>query len=648
MKKLQYSACAMTLAALMSMTACQSEDVAPVVEQSATQDVVMTFGVGLGEETRTIMSEDGRNLKTVWEDDDVIIVLGKDDEPYKPYGTLKLTSGAGDTRAIFEGKLKNVPSERSTFTFLYAGNGSTLNDLEKDSKNPFGYNVDISKQQGILSRLTDNDVLFHQGWYTPSDGQIVVSSVTLERHTGFAHFSLKFPTGVKRNGEKITISNTEGKLFTQYKLAKNDEGEYSAYSPKTPANITIEPDAAAKAASDYDGNEVYVMFLPTSSTNSFDLNFSVEIGGKTYTGHLDKRTNGWTANEYVNVAAGQGIVVNMTTPIGPNHSRNPLKKWAKSDLKRVGNDFDVTGEETGDYTISGYYYQFGRNYGYEDATEAQTLYASEKYSSEYNNTLYGVFNGLGNGVTIPNYDSELAYNYPNIFYIDHSDNGDYKSPSRQDSWAARANWNGFKHNTPCPTDKKWKIPSKDDFKEILPYENNAIGVTGSTAWNTRTAIKLIGKENEEKVPCAFRWSKYTESGYSYLKIECLVLASEDSTPDWTDSNVVKRYFKLAGCITPFLDKWSLTDGYTVSYQYSGRPLDFGSYGGDKVYASSGYCIKIKPKSNWMKLAGFYWTSDASQGIFTLNTSSADGLPVGYYVSTQNLPIAANIRCILEE
>ena len=50
----------------------------------------------------------------------------------------------------------------------------------------------------------------------------------------------------------------------------------------------------------------------------------------------------------------------------------------------------------------------------------------------------------------------------------------------------------------------------------------------------------------------------------------------------------------------------------------------------------------------MNYGGFYWTSDANQAVFSLIFNNSTGYNLGYFLSTYDRPIAANIRCIKTE
>lgn len=76
----------------------------------------------------------------------------------------------------------------------------------------------------------------------------------------------------------------------------------------------------------------------------------------------------------------------------------------------------------------------------------------------------------------------------------------------------------------------------------MPVIDGKAGNSGSSAWNDLIQFKTL----DNGVKCAFRWSKYTSGGYSYLKIDCIVVPkgmTDTSAVDWTDENVETRYFK---------------------------------------------------------------------------------------------------------
>lgn len=315
-----------------------------------------------------------------------------------------------------------------------------------------------------------------------------------------------------------------------------------------------------------------------------------------------------------------------------DHSKNPLLKWAKSDLQRSGSGLSVTANFATNHTVTGSYYQFGRNYGFNSVSEATAQYGVERSDMASNRNVYP---GTGSTSIVSTYYANgiTFRNYPNYFFIDNNHEGDYTSPARAQTWSERAKSNGYDNDYPCP--EGWRIPTTDEYLEIMPVTK----ITGSSAWNTLVQFKTLGNTK-----CAFRWSKETKEQYSYLKIECLVVNNNttDATAiDWSDKNVETRYFKGAGYIQAHRNLWE----YNGSTHYTARPMEWGSYTGSVQQNST---VLVRLTESYMKYGGFYWTSDATQGVFSIIFNSSTGYELGYYLATYDSPIGANIRCVREQ
>lgn len=316
-----------------------------------------------------------------------------------------------------------------------------------------------------------------------------------------------------------------------------------------------------------------------------------------------------------------------------DHSKNPLLKWAETDLQRSGYSSNVQATFANNYTTTGSYYQFGRNYGFTSVSDAAKNYGVERSDMTPNRNVYP-----GTGSTSPvstYYASNINFgNYPNYFFIDNNHGGDYTTPARQQTWSERAQSNGYSYNSPCP--KGWRIPTISEYKEIMPVINDRAGNTGNNAWNTLVQFKTL-----DNIKCAFRWSKYTRSSYSYLKIECLVVnnnTTDITQINWNEENVVTRYFKGAGYIQAHRNLWQLNS----STHYTARPMEWGTYEG---IALANGTVRVALTKSYMTYGGFYWTSDATQGVFSMIFNNSTGYTLGYYLSTYDSPIGANIRCI---
>lgn len=319
-----------------------------------------------------------------------------------------------------------------------------------------------------------------------------------------------------------------------------------------------------------------------------------------------------------------------------DHTKNPLLKWAKTNLDRSGTGSSVQAIFTNDYTDTGSYYQFGRNYGFKSAIDATKNYAVERSDMPYYRNVYP---GTGSTIAVKTYNaSEIDFKkYPDYFFIDGNHQGDYTSPAHQQTWSERAQSNGYINISPCP--EGWRIPTMSEYKEIMPSIDGQAGNIGTSSWNTFVQFKTF-----DNLKCAFRWSKETINNNSYLKIECLVVnnnTTDIQTIDWRDTNVVTRYFKGAGYIQAHRNLWQ----YNNSTHYTARPMEWGTYEGRVL---SNGTVRISQTSSLMAYGGFYWTSDATQGIFSMIFNNSTGYKLGYYLATYENPIGANIRCITDD
>ena len=127
--------------------------------------------------------------------------------------------------------------------------------------------------------------------------------------------------------------------------------------------------------------------------------------------------------------------------------------------------------------------------------------------------------------------------------------------------------------------------------------------------------------------------------------------SEISSVNWEDDNVVTRIFKGAGYITAKRNMWSYGN-YSWSYiYYTARPLAWGNYDVTFQYNTYNYKnsrVLINLTSSCMNFGGVYWTSDASQKVFSMVFNNSTGLTLGYGLSTFDQAVGANIRCVKDE
>lgn len=256
-----------------------------------------------GNSTRSLLKEENGSLQCTWEANDLVLVT---DQSGNKLGILELKSGVGEESATFSGDISTTASGNTKLNFLYVGPKSEqdLNDLS----NPV--EIDYSTQTGTLDWLSEND-FFTASQEVSINGSVVnVESLSLSRKVAFGKFELKFPAGVTYGGETITISGTG--INTSASVALTDgEGTFNTSGSITitrPENIT--------------SSEFYVAVFPGTITP----NFSVEVGGKTYSCPLAERT--WTASEFVRKNNGDGtysgIVLTMEEEKSADDTVGPI------------------------------------------------------------------------------------------------------------------------------------------------------------------------------------------------------------------------------------------------------------------------------------------------------------------------------------
>lgn len=613
---IQHMALGAIVAGTMLASCTQDENPAGLYDKSDWQERYISVNVYREDpSTRTNVSEENGNLQYTWSEGDQLLVTDQNGEKV---ATLILNDkDAGNAYGTFNGYGDLPNDETLQLNFIYLGNGVSADNVSST------YAINIAEQDGQLTSLPATDIMSSTQDVTIKDNAVWIEDFGLQKRLASAHYTLKFPDGVQiSNNETVTISGATVYNATSLSLANG----LLAESP-TAGDITV-----TNGTGDF-----YIRVIPATG---YTPTFKVTINGVEYTGSK-AAPDEFTAGKFLHGETG-GVVIEMKAPSVVDHTKNPLLKWAESDLKRSGTGTSVTGEFTGDYTETGYYYQFGRNYGYASAEEADNNYGVNINDLPDGRNAYP---GTGSTTPVKTYSSSTDFSkYPDYYFIA---NGDYYPNNSSQTWEERAETMGYTHATPCP--EGWRIPTIKDYQEIMPVINGNTGNKGSNAWNTLVQIK----ELEDGTCCAFRWSKEDDYYYSYLKIECLVIdenTTEESI-DWENENVVTRYFKGAGYIIGHINLWELQSGYTRTTHYTARPLEWGTYNGKVYQVGIGLAVvAVTQTQSLMNYGGFYWTSDKEQNAFSIVFNGSTGYEEGYYLSTYNNDsnIAANIRCIKSE
>lgn len=294
-----------------------------------------------------------------------------------------------------------------------------------------------------------------------------------------------------------------------------------------------------------------------------------------------------------------------------DHSKNPLLKWAETDL--VYNKTTKTSGFASSYTDQASLYQWGRNPGWKDYIDAlggTTTDNGGRVHYEYAtyNKHYNVGTGLHGGA-----DDISDYYYDNkndsfdeLLYFMNPQGTDYWIGTGGGStWNERAEACGFTTSV-CP--ENWRIPTKADFLEIKPSE--ALKGNGNLA---SVANRMELRTIDGICTYAIRWSAETQNSKTYLRIDAIVVpdnyTNDDLTSiDWTDKNVVTRYFGANGFIHGFYHVNVVSNGQTFPVA---RPMPGTETHADNLRQNTSYWTVT-----WDYITdysvnneGYYWMSD---------------------------------------
>ena len=537
---------------------------------------------GMETETRATLNEVNGNLNCSWEEGDQLFVTSTNGNVL---GQLSLVN---KEEGKFEGTLIGLNEDKMALNYFYLGSGTNLEAVNGS------YNVNIASQDGTMKSLTKNDVLSAQTEVVIIDGNAYVTgALTLARYFSFGHFTLTFPEGVSMNGESIAI--TGANLMTQASVNLADR----SLSGQTAGTITVTGT----------NGDFYINLIPASGVTP---TFKVTIGNTEYEGTLKARDI--AAGIYLR-DSGIGVPIEMEKTEEPvvDHSKNPLLKWAEADLVYNNGKNSIASS----YTIQGSLYQWGRNIGWADYKDALGELVTANGRRYYEYATYSKHYYTGTGI-MNGYDDQSDYSYDNqndsfteALYFMNPNGTDYWIGSGGGStWDEREVACGFTSSV-CPTG--WRMPAEADFLEIKPSEPLSGSESLASVVN-RMELRTI----EGVCSYAIRWTAETESNKTYLRIDAMVVPdnfTEDNlgTIDWTDKNVVTRYFGANGFIHAFYHVNIVTGNQQFPVA---RPMPGTETHTDRLWQNGSYWtvlwdyITDYSKNN----EGYYWMSDKKEAF----------------------------------
>ena len=674
----------MMAALLMGLTGCSNEDF-PGADSNvpAGKPVAVTLTVGRGAEaTRTTLTPEGLGLKDEWEGNEELTVFNNQG---LPVGTVTFAGyvNEGDKKvANFSGE---VTAEDGTHDFYvwYLGKNT-------DGKKPYaelakrvvdGNNKDVVKvvlnnQSGKFEDLPCADVMSAKTKLTVTGNRGAnAEKVNLTNRLCMLRIDLGIQGGSDISGATLNIKNGENDLFTNEFFVP--DGEHIASTRGAESFIIDNVNTA---------EDVYFALWP-NDREDITLRFELTKGANTYTATLNP--NRLEAGIYYTngtISGSDGLPGGVSVTL-VNTSLNPLSKWAETNLERVSDTQYYKGKFAASYTENGCYYQFGRNVGFTNYSDADNW--AQIYNPDNEEVSWG--QGDGNNYSQKNYYTTSNVNSDNFshgFMIPclsgvHLASDWWPSASNStDTWDERATACGY-----TPSDlyvingEKWKVPSIADFEEIMPSGGLTSGLT------TYTEVKKA--RNNSWV--AFQWKKISLSGAYYLQIKAKVVPDQNSgsSINWDDNQdneIETRYFKAAGFIAGYHfyeGVWSklinyngdvdyhwnneysqntfITNGYTYnglmhaatavpfsnpSYQMT--TVSAGVIGGTTTNDIIDVRIIVNPSNIFDKYFGGYWTSDNERKIMNFVFDENSNLGGSRFKIADSKAHAYSIRLIRAE
>ncbi len=289
MNKTLYS---LTVASLLAMGACSSEDVLNGGNAYETgHPVQLTLTVNRGDtSTRTVLSENEATggLNSDWVEDDVLYVYSKDGNKL---GSLKIKSGWDTPVGVFSGTIDGVKDGQFVNLLYYnliEGMVSEENDAQTKylkidlSEQSFSSVADLSKLD-ILSGANPNDEAITnlatvQLSVKDDNTATVMRDVKLKSKLAFARFTLK---GLDEGSKgTLYITDVNDKLYVKHGVEFGSGDRVNDYTSSEGMKISnVEAD-----------KDVYVAFVPNYSSDVANYTFKFKFvndgegkDGKVYT-----------------------------------------------------------------------------------------------------------------------------------------------------------------------------------------------------------------------------------------------------------------------------------------------------------------------------------------------------------------------------
>ncbi|MDE6553251.1 MAG: hypothetical protein K2K98_09890 [Muribaculaceae bacterium] len=636
---------------LLGLTACSNEDLISQSGQLNGETVFVSLKVDRNKAvTRTIINEtdteNGIGLSNVWAQGDQVTLISATGAVA---GTLTLEGAGGDSEGIFSGEATIADGE---YTVWYLGadpayaridNGVVVNDLATAG-------CDVS---GSFSDLNKGDLMNSKVSIIVKDGKATVAeSVTLASQMAMAHFTLGMDgldTALAAENAKLTLSYIVGETPYSYNITNKEADVY----------VPLFPGEYAPSFTLTSGDKTYTYAFANTTTVQ---------AGLYYCGDKDSATGG---SNGINVSLKDPSEKDPYEGYENEDPRNPLHKFAKYNLVRVGERGSLVNGFAESETENGALYQWGRNYGYMDTNgiyKPEIVSPDEDFTnyidalglfddpdSEYDRVLdYYVYNPNSNRYFITSgtakrytpehpqyslwYDAPRSYStvddlkeHPDKYFMNGTPGtkylgyGSYYMGLDQfnnqpdywlssfgnggSTWEERAGKCGYTAVNPCPDG--WRMPTLEEFKAIAPEGQ---GLDQNKNMATMLSNYAEVRKTKDGVNYVIRWI-YDSSAITVeaVVVETAIAKSQVNSKFWDDNRDKKvvRVFPFTGSIVPLV---SYADDAEVNNVYIMRPyhrgfLDIGFIAGAYGPANNGTWTLIGPGNNAGAPFGGYWIDE---------------------------------------
>lgn len=616
MKLINKAIYALSVAGMMGLWSCSSEEAMPDVNVASGERVPITIVVSREGDsgTRTELSENLQNggLTHTWSAGDELYLYNSNGADA---GKVTLESGEGSAKGVFKGEVTATSGEyclwyfgskQSTaadadlagYPYVTVSGGQVTLDLKAPK---FETAADFSKVDVMSQKATIN---------VNGNQATVAQTVTMQPHVALARFDLRnLPAGVTGTLKVYdTKAQTEGFINTKQVLSLSD------------GSVVRSEETEAYTFTDWSSDkDLYVAFVPYSSNLKFEYTYQKEVqevvnGATVKNTYPIKNIHSFKENQnlvagiyYQSVKTVEGsqapTIGGVEVPFEIDDSDNPgnMGKWGENNVNippkgipfgpefasvlegwtlNSGNSWDTYGGycRAIEYTNGLYnslltskgntcfYYQWGRYLGFPSNTATGTTYILNNnilpLSVGYRDDVGG---GIGYLARYMGNDSKdnlqksldwaIVFGQTNNDYLDYIYNNAYN-----DKWTSRS-------VDPCPSG--YRLPTYSELSVFIP---STLEVNG-----TCTDVKSVNG-----LKYAFKWTVGSQNNIYYIDVTSVLTTENKITADYVGFNTKQAKTKRIWAYGYLMDNgkqssWGSTAAYWSSDSGTNNALS-GVYG----------------------------------------------------------------------